>query len=129
MSQLARSLVPGWAKLRRCENINSTMEFKTIQWNREKLYEEITHQGENFVPTVHQKIFRFLSRPLALDQLRKILLGLRESLHNTEPGELKLLLHESVPDYSPYLTPKEPPFPSASPLAPFARHEQASLTA
>jgi len=41
MSQLARSLVPGWAKLRRCENINSTMEFKTIQWNREKLYEEI----------------------------------------------------------------------------------------
>src|SRR5207248_9596081 len=37
----------------------------------EKLFEEITHTGENFAPTTHSKICRFISRPMDLLEVRK----------------------------------------------------------
>jgi FlaA1/EpsC-like NDP-sugar epimerase len=95
----------------------------------EKLFEEITHKGENFVPTSHVKIFRFISQPLSLGQMRKMLQNLRTSLHNTSNDELKLLLHESVPDYTPYLPRTETPQPAVVDFTSFARRQQTSLTA
>ena len=74
----------------------------------EKLFEEITHTGENFVPTTHPKICRFISQPAGLALMRKTLQTLRENLHQAGPEDLKLLLRTAVPDYSPCLTPREP---------------------
>lgn len=70
----------------------------------EKLFEEITHKGENIAPTTHPKIFRFISQPLALAAVRQVLTQLRERLHDATPDDLKLLLKGIVPDYEPHLT-------------------------
>jgi FlaA1/EpsC-like NDP-sugar epimerase len=86
----------------------------------EKLFEEISHKRENFVPTAHQKIFRFISEPLRLEDVRKRLQSLRDELHSKPTAALKLLLHDSVPDYSPWLggespEPPHPPEPEPEP--------------
>lgn len=70
----------------------------------EKLFEEITHKGENIAPTTHPKIFRFISQPLNLAALRPVLTQFRERLHEANADELKLLLKEIVPDYEPHLS-------------------------
>ena len=78
----------------------------------EKLFEEISHHGENFVPTAHRGILRFISKPAPLAETRKTLQTLRTSLHKTEADELKLLLHDAIPEYSPWLnTNDQPPAP------------------
>jgi FlaA1/EpsC-like NDP-sugar epimerase len=69
----------------------------------EKLFEELSHEKENFVPTAHRKIFRVISEPLRLDDARRRLQSLREQLHSKPANALKLLLHDCVPDYSPWL--------------------------
>ena len=71
----------------------------------EKLFEEVTHKGENFAPTTHAKICRFLSKPADLAQIRKTLERLRANLHQSEANELKRMVKEAVPDYQPYLAP------------------------
>ena len=71
----------------------------------EKLFEEVTHKGENFTPTTHPKIWRFLSSPADLAQIRKTLQNLRANLHQFEADGLKLMLKEAVPDYEPCLMP------------------------
>jgi FlaA1/EpsC-like NDP-sugar epimerase len=69
----------------------------------EKLFEELSHKRENSVPTAHQKIFRFIAEPLRLADIRKRLDSLRDQLHSKEANALKRLLHDCVPDYSPWL--------------------------
>src|SRR6266550_3127411 len=47
----------------------------------EKLFEELSHRGENFVPTSHPKICRFISQPAELADIRHTLQHLRANLH------------------------------------------------
>jgi FlaA1/EpsC-like NDP-sugar epimerase len=90
----------------------------------EKLFEELTHTGENFVPTTHPKICRFISAPVELARMRETLERLRGHLHRTGARQIKLLLREAVPDYTPYLPPSEasppavaePPNSAAAPV-------------
>jgi FlaA1/EpsC-like NDP-sugar epimerase len=75
----------------------------------EKLYEEITHKGENHVPTQHAKIFRFISPPNPLPLMRETLQALRGQLHETDSPGLKRRLQAVVPEYTPYFDlPTEP---------------------
>ncbi len=69
----------------------------------EKLFEEITHHGESFVPTAHPKILRFVSSPVDLGELQGTLRRLRANLFQLEPDQLKLLLKEGVPEYHPHV--------------------------
>ncbi|RME94673.1 MAG: polysaccharide biosynthesis protein, partial [Verrucomicrobia bacterium] len=69
----------------------------------EKLFEEISHDGENMVDTSHPKIMRFVCEPADLDELRRRLEELAARLHNTERNQLKLMIRELVPEYQPYL--------------------------
>jgi FlaA1/EpsC-like NDP-sugar epimerase len=71
----------------------------------EKLFEELTHTGENFVPTTHPKICRFISPPVDLAGMRETLRRLSGHLHEVGADQLKLLLREVVPDYAPYVAP------------------------
>ncbi len=71
----------------------------------EKLYEELYHQSENFQPTNHPKIMRFVSRPQRLDIVEDFLDKLTADLHQSDPLELKLQLRHFVPEYRPYLEP------------------------
>lgn len=70
----------------------------------EKLFEELSHRGENITPTNHPKILRFVSEPLPLKHVREILEELSRELYSAEPGKLKQLLKKAVPEYQPYLT-------------------------
>jgi len=81
----------------------------------EKLFEELTHQGENFAPTTHPKICRFVSQPEDLAQLRKTLQRFRANLHRLAPDQVKLALRESIPEYTPYLPPSKTPPPTIEP--------------
>jgi FlaA1/EpsC-like NDP-sugar epimerase len=74
----------------------------------EKLFEEISHRGESFVPTTHPKILRFASSPVALGAIQKTLERLRASLFQIEPDQLKLLLKEAVPEYDPHINASGP---------------------
>jgi FlaA1/EpsC-like NDP-sugar epimerase len=69
----------------------------------EKLFEELTYKGENFAPTTHSKICRFVSPPADLAQLRGRLERLRAELHQLGPERIKLELQAAIPEYTPYL--------------------------
>lgn len=69
----------------------------------EKLFEELSHKGENITPTSHAKIMRFVSEPLPLGQVKELYGSLQTRLHVGEGEELKHLLKKGVPEYQPYL--------------------------
>jgi FlaA1/EpsC-like NDP-sugar epimerase len=69
----------------------------------EKLFEELSHHGENISPTHHPKIMRFVSQPLPLKQVREFYDELTTQLDEAEPNQLKLLLQQVVPEYKPWL--------------------------
>ena len=92
----------------------------------EKLFEEVTRKGENFAPTTHPKIFRFLSQPADLAQFRQTLQNLRDNLHLLEPNELKAMLKKAVPDYKPSPVPDNRMDPSIT--KPEDHHGKADAT-
>lgn len=70
----------------------------------EKLYEELSHKGENVTPTTHPKILRFVAEPEQFDRVAKMLEEMHQELHSAEPAQLKMMLKKAVPEYQPYMT-------------------------
>jgi FlaA1/EpsC-like NDP-sugar epimerase len=97
---LARSLIE-LSGLKPGEDID--IEFVGLRPG-EKLFEELSHQGENITSTHHPKIMRFVSQPLALPKVKLIFENLSNEIHRAESAQLKLLLQEAVPEYKPYMT-------------------------
>ena len=73
----------------------------------EKLFEELTYKGESFAPTTHPKICRFVSQPADLAELRTTLERFRANLHQLAPDQLKQALRDAIPEYTPFLPPRE----------------------
>lgn len=69
----------------------------------EKLFEELSHSGENIAPTHHSRIMRFVSAPADLGQMRAALREMEENAHELDPAPLKLLLKKAVPEYTPHM--------------------------
>src|SRR5947209_69424 len=72
------------------------------------LFEELRHDGENFEPTPHAKIRRFMCRAADLAPVQKQLQHLAANIHRLAPKHIKLALHGVIPEYTPYLTSNEP---------------------
>jgi len=70
----------------------------------EKLFEELSHEGENITPTNHPKIMRFVSAPQTLAQVKATFETLSNEIHRSEPVQIKMLLKQAVPEYQPYMT-------------------------
>ncbi|MGV3771824.1 MAG: polysaccharide biosynthesis protein [Verrucomicrobiales bacterium] len=70
----------------------------------EKLFEELSHEGENITPTNHPKIMRFVTEPLQLQTVVGMLDELKTELNHAEPDHFKKLLKNAVPEYKPYLS-------------------------
>ncbi len=70
----------------------------------EKLFEELSHDGENIAATKHAKIMRFVCQPQAVEGVRKMILDLSRDAYAKEPNELKIQLKKAIPEYQPYLT-------------------------
>jgi FlaA1/EpsC-like NDP-sugar epimerase len=69
----------------------------------EKLFEELSHHGENFKATNHAKIMRFVCTPARLEQVSAQFAELEREMHVVEPDQMKRLIRESVPEYQPFL--------------------------
>lgn len=70
----------------------------------EKLFEELSYRGENYTPTSHPKIMRFICQPVPLEEIKLQIHQLTAELHHIEPNQLKQMLNQIVPEYQPYLT-------------------------
>jgi len=69
----------------------------------EKLYEELSYEGENITPTRHPKIMRLRCEPLRLERVRALMKELLLHVDGLDPEHLKLLLKRAVPEYRPQL--------------------------
>jgi FlaA1/EpsC-like NDP-sugar epimerase len=75
----------------------------------EKLFEEISHDGENIQPTNHAKILRFVCPAAPLARVEDGLAQLEQALHEEHPDQLKKLLQELIPEYKPCIAPVTTP--------------------
>jgi FlaA1/EpsC-like NDP-sugar epimerase len=67
----------------------------------EKLFEELTLEGENILPTYHGKIKIFQAPPLDSTRLEVWLLALQALLEARDAGSVVEHLKELVPEYQP----------------------------
>jgi FlaA1/EpsC-like NDP-sugar epimerase len=74
----------------------------------EKLYEELSHCGENVAPTSETKIMRLVCEPSTLGEMKAHLQTLAAALSGSDGASLKLLLRQLVPEYVPDLNPHLP---------------------
>ncbi len=85
----------------------------------EKLYEELSHGGERVTPTAHPKITRLISPPLHHTYIAAFLERLSGVLKEdeSEPVDLKALLANMLPEYTPFsVGPPPSPLPEVTPI-------------
>lgn len=70
----------------------------------EKLFEEISHEGEAFLQTNHSKIMRFVCEPDSLENMRQHYSAINRKIYMLEPDQFKLQLQETIPEYRPFLS-------------------------
>ena len=69
----------------------------------EKLFEELKTEGEEFEPSGHPRISRFISEPMDYSKLEDLLATLREIAGKGSRNEIKNDIRLIIPEYSPYL--------------------------
>jgi FlaA1/EpsC-like NDP-sugar epimerase len=69
----------------------------------EKLFEELSYQGEHIAATRHPKIMQLLCEPLPYEYVRARVLELTAQLDQLSPDESKCLLKNIVPEYQPQI--------------------------
>ena len=69
----------------------------------EKLFEELSHSGEQLTETGHSLIFRFVCSPLPLSRVEEFLNRVSAMTYTAPPADLKQALLELVPEYQPYV--------------------------
>lgn len=81
----------------------------------EKLYEELTHGREDITPTGHPKIARLVSQPQHHTYVAEYLNELDDALSDgvSRPEDLKNLLAQMIPEYTPFVS-EHPPLPAPS---------------
>jgi FlaA1/EpsC-like NDP-sugar epimerase len=68
----------------------------------EKLYEELSHQGENITPTDHPKIMRFVADPLPFTFMRTAVDEFVRCINLAGPKKVKQMLQALIPEYQPF---------------------------
>lgn len=69
----------------------------------EKLFEELKTEGEEFEPSGHPRISRFISTPMEYEKLDDFLAALRTIAEKPSRNEIKQDMRLIIPEYSPYL--------------------------
>jgi len=77
----------------------------------EKLFEELSYQGEHIAATRHPKIMQMLGEPLPYERVRGFVLGLVDQIDQLKPDEFKCFLKYAVPEYQPQLGQLTPRLP------------------
>ena len=68
----------------------------------EKLFEELQHHDEQHVPTEHPRIMRFVPGNHVREASGKAVTEIEEKLYRMSNNQLKHLVKEVVPEYTPY---------------------------
>lgn len=71
----------------------------------EKLFEELSHEGENLKATDHPKIMRFVADPLPLSFVKTAIAEFVRCINVAEPEQVKAMLKALIPEYHPFDTP------------------------
>ena len=71
----------------------------------EKLFEEISHSGENFAETEHPEIMRYVCEPQAMEAVLQQFEEINTAMHLVEGDEFKRRLQEAIPEYTPFFPP------------------------
>ncbi len=69
----------------------------------EKLFEELKTEGEEFEPSGHSRISRFISTPMDYEKLEDLLNALRKISQKQSRNEIKRDIRLIIPEYKPYL--------------------------
>lgn len=69
----------------------------------EKLYEELQHVDEHHQETAHPKILRLVTSPMAREEVLHHFSRLKDRIDSREKNELKMMMKEIIPEYTPYL--------------------------
>lgn len=69
----------------------------------EKLFEELKTEGEEFEPSGHSRISRFISTPMDYEKLEDLLEALRKISQKQSRNEIKRDIRLIIPEYKPYL--------------------------
>jgi FlaA1/EpsC-like NDP-sugar epimerase len=70
----------------------------------EKLFEELSYQGEHIATTRHPKIMRLRCEPPPFQQVQSLILELVRQLDKLSMDDYKCLLQRAVPEYQPQLS-------------------------
>ena len=96
----------------------------------EKLYEELSHEGENITPTHHPKIMRFVTEPLPLDLVKAAIQEFADCLRAASANEIRAMLKKVIPEYAPssggLVAPAPAPAPATAAPSPMSLHRQSS---
>jgi FlaA1/EpsC-like NDP-sugar epimerase len=68
----------------------------------EKLFEELSHKGENLRATDHPKIMRFVADPLPLSFVKTAIEEFVRCINIAEPVQVKAMLKALIPEYVPF---------------------------
>jgi FlaA1/EpsC-like NDP-sugar epimerase len=68
----------------------------------EKLFEELNLGGENYQPTQHPRIMRFVSSPRPLPEIRDSFARIEAGIYQLSAEKLKQCMRELVPEYTPF---------------------------
>ena len=80
----------------------------------EKMFEELTCQGEAYQPTRHSRIMRFVTVAEDWRKINEVLPKLSGELHQAGPDRLKELIQQNLAEYTPDLGEKAKPAPMAA---------------
>lgn len=69
----------------------------------EKLFEELQHVDEHHAETAHPRILRFVAEPPKLETVRAKFDQLRKDIDTRDRQDIKKMIKEIVPEYTPYL--------------------------
>jgi FlaA1/EpsC-like NDP-sugar epimerase len=69
----------------------------------EKLYEELRHRDERFIPTEHPRVLRFVPAVDATAASLKAISTLEPLMYQVGNNDIKLMLKDIVAEYVPYL--------------------------
>ncbi|MBC8188898.1 MAG: polysaccharide biosynthesis protein [Puniceicoccaceae bacterium] len=69
----------------------------------EKLYEEVQHLSETLQPTDHPRVMRFVAEGARAVSIETISTALGSASSVSDPSEIKQVIQQFVPEYTPYL--------------------------
>lgn len=68
----------------------------------EKLFEELQHKNEDYEPTAHPRIMRFITKKGDIESSARSIAELESRLYTVDNNEVKRIMQSIIPEYTPH---------------------------